>query len=325
MNEGSMSEQQRSGPPAAAEQRPLPASLRRNAPLVPVDSAGGRALSAVIAILTFLAALCAGGAELIAASSSQWRSAVSQEVTIQVRPSTQRDIEADVDQAAALARQVAGVAAVEPFSKEESERLLEPWLGTGLDFSDLPVPRLIVLKLDADAKPDFGPLRQALSEHVPGATVDDHAMWVSRLSTMANTIIAVGSVLVCLVLVAAGLAVTFATRGAMAGNREVVDVLHFVGANDAYIAAEFQRRFFRLGLRGSAVGAGAALLLTVLLGWLTSSWRASPAGDQLEALFGSFSIGWRGYGVAVGIALVVSMITGVVSGITVRRFLNDTG
>jgi cell division transport system permease protein len=42
-------------------------------------------------------------------------------------------------------------------------------------------------------------------------------------------------------------------------------------------------------------------------------------------LFGSFSIGWRGYGVAVGIALVVSMITGVVSGITVRRFLNDTG
>ena len=52
------------------EHRPLPASLRRNAPLVPVDSAGGRALAAVIAILTFLAALCAGGAELVAASSA---------------------------------------------------------------------------------------------------------------------------------------------------------------------------------------------------------------------------------------------------------------
>jgi cell division transport system permease protein len=160
---------------------------------------------------------------------------------------------------------------------------------------------------------------------VPGATLDDHALWASRLSTMANTIIGIGVVLVVLVLVAAGLAVTFATRGAMAGNREVVDVLHFVGANDDYIAKEFQRRFFRLGLRGSAMGAGAALALTILLGALAGSWRASPAGDQIEALFGSFGIGWRGYGIVVFIALIVALITALVSRLTVRRFLNETG
>src|SRR5690349_19354898 len=90
-------------------QRALPASHRRNAPLVPVDSAGGRALAAVIAILTFLAALCAGGAELIATSSQQWRSDIAREVTIQVRPNAQRSIQADVDKAVALARQTPGV------------------------------------------------------------------------------------------------------------------------------------------------------------------------------------------------------------------------
>ena len=73
---------------------------------------------------------------------------------------------------------------------------------------------------------------------------------------------------------------------------------------------------------GSAVGAGAALALTLVLGLFAQSWRASPAGDQLEALFGSFSIGWRGYGVAILIALAVSAITGIVSRVTVRRFLN---
>lgn len=306
-------------------QRPLPASLRRNAPLVPLDSAGGQALAAVIAILTFLAALCAGGAELIATNSAQWRSDIAREVTIQVRPNAQRPIEADVERAVALARQAPGVAQVQPFSKTESERLLEPWLGTGLDFNDLPVPRLIVIKLKEEAKPDFSALRQALKEQVPGATLDDHALWVSRLSTMANTIIGIGVALVALVLVAAGLAVTFATRGAMAGNREVVDVLHFVGANDDFIAREFQRRFFRLGLRGSAVGAGVALVLTTIAGWITGSWRASPAGDQIEALFGSFSIGWRGYAVVVLIALAVALITGIVSRLTVRRFLNGNG
>jgi cell division transport system permease protein len=142
---------------------------------------------------------------------------------------------------------------------------------------------------------------------------------------MANTIIAVGVVLVALVLVAAGLAVTFATRGAMAGNREVVDVLHFVGANDDFIAKEFQRRFFKLGLRGSTAGAGAAMLLTTILGLASQYGRASPSGDQIEALFGSFSISWRGYGVVILIALVVALVTGIVSRLTVRRFLNGNG
>src|SRR5919107_2883664 len=258
---------------AASDQdrRRLPASLSRNAPLVPMDSAGGQAFAAVIAILTFLAALCAGGAELVAASSAQWRSEIAREVTIQIRPNAQRSIDQDVERAVALARQAPGVEAAQAFSRGESERLLEPWLGTGLDFNDLPVPRIIVIKLRDEVRPDFTPLRQSLQEQVPGATLDDHGLWVSRLSTMANTIISIGVFLVTLVLVAAGLAVIFATRGAMASNREGVEVLHFVGADDDFIAREFQRRFFRLGLRGSIVGAGAALVLTTTLGLVTSS------------------------------------------------------
>src|SRR5919107_4008809 len=307
------------------QKRSLPASLSRNAPLVPVDSAGGQAFAAVIAILTFLAALCAGGAELVAASSTQWRSEIAREVTIQIRPNAQRSIDQDVERAVALARQAPGVEQAQAFSKEESERLLEPWLGTGLDFNDLPVPRLIVIKIKEEVRPDFTPLRQSLQEQVPGATLDDHGLWVSRLSTMANTIISIGVFLVTLVLVAAGLAVIFATRGAMASNREGVEVLHFVGANDDFIAKEFQRRFFRLGLRGAAIGAGGAMILTLILGLVTRSWRASPTGDQIEALFGAFTISWRGYGIVVLIALFVAVITGIVSRLTVRRFLNESG
>jgi cell division transport system permease protein len=307
------------------QKRALPASLSRNAPLVPVDSAGGQALAAVIAILTFLAALCAGGAQLVAASSAQWRSEIAREVTIQIRPNPQRSIDQDVAQATALARQTPGVEEAQPFSKQESERLLEPWLGTGLNFNDLPVPRLIVIKIKDGTRPDLTPLRQSLQKDIPGASLDDHALWVSRLSTMANTIIGIGVFLTVLVLVATAMAVIFATRGAMAGNREVVDVLHFVGANDDFIAREFQRRFFRLGLRGSAIGAGAALILTIGLGFVTRSWRASPAGDQIEALFGAFTIGWSGYAVVVLIALLVAIVTGIVSRLTVRRFLNENG
>ncbi|MFH6785415.1 MULTISPECIES: cell division protein FtsX [Methylobacterium] len=299
----------------------LPPTLRRNAPLVPTDTSAGRALAAVIAILTFLAALCAGGAEIVASSAAQWQGSVAQEVTIQIRPGPGRDTEADVAKAAALASATPGIAATRPFTKAESERLLEPWLGSGLDLGDLPVPRLITVRLAGT--PDLGSLRQRLAEALPGvASLDDHALWLSRLSTMANTVVGVGVVVVGLVLLATGLAVTFATRGAMAGNREVVEVLHFVGADADFIAREFQRRFFRLGLRGGAIGAAAALAVIGAGGALARLWRAGPAGDEIEALFGGFAIGWRGYASVVLIGVIASVVTAVVSRLTVRRFLD---
>ncbi|KQP10914.1 cell division protein FtsX [Methylobacterium sp. Leaf99] len=301
---------------------PLPATLRRNAPLVPTDSSASRALAAVIAILTFLAALCAGAAEIVASSADQWQGTVAQEVTIQVRPSPGRDLDADVARAETLAKATPGIASTRVFSKAEAERLLEPWLGSGLDLSDLPVPRLVTLRLAESARPDLKPLRASLAEALPGvASLDDHALWLRRLSTMANTFVGVGVGLVALVLVATGLAVVFATRGAMAGNREVVEVLHFVGADDDFIARAFQRRFFRLGLRGGIIGSLAALLAFALAGLLAGAWRTGPAGEEIEALFGAFHIGWRGYASVLLIGVIASVVTGIVSRLTVRRFL----
>ncbi|HSP26350.1 MAG TPA: ABC transporter permease, partial [Saliniramus sp.] len=254
--------------------------MKRNAPLVPVDSAASRSLVAVIAILTFLAALCAGAAELVATSSAQWQASVANEATIQVRPQAQRDTEELVAEAVAIARATPGIVAAEPFSLAQSERLLEPWLGAGLDLGELPVPRLIVLRVAEDDAVDFAALRRELSA-VPGASLDDHAQWLARLSSMAQTIVGIGAALVVLVLVATGLAVAFATRGAMAGNKGIVEVLHYVGARDSYIAAEFQNRFLRLGLKGGITGGAAAIVLFVILSMISSSWRASPAGDQI--------------------------------------------
>lgn len=307
--------------PATSE---TPAGLGRGAPLVPLDSASGRSLAAVIAILTFLAALAAGAAELVASASAGWQGAVAREATIQLRPLSGRDIEADLVRAAELARATPGIVAARIMPRAEAERLVEPWLGQasgGLDLAGLPLPRLVVLSLQPGARPDLDGLRRRLGEALPRATLDDHALWLERLSAMANAFVATSLGVVGLVLVASGLAVAFATRGAMAGNREVVEVLHLVGATDDFIAREFQRRFFLLGLRGSLAGALAALALIALCSAMARLWRTSPAGDQIEALFGSVAIGWRGYAAAALIAGIVSAVTAVVSRRTVTRYL----
>jgi cell division transport system permease protein len=303
------------------KERRLPTNLRRDQPLVPVDNVAGRALMAVIAILTFLASLSAGAAVLAARASDQWRGAISNEMTIQVRPDSHRKIDDDVARAVMLASGLKEVESVRAVPKAESDKLLEPWLGTGLDLVELPVPRLIVLKLRTDAAPDLAGFATTLRREIPTATLDDHRLWVRRLSAMAGTIIASGFAIVLLVLTAAALAVAFATRGAMAGSRDSVEVLHFVGAKDDFIAREFQSRFIRLGLRGGLFGGLAAIATIGVLGFLASRWSATPEAEQLQALFGAFEIGWTGYGAVILVALVVAVIAGLVSRFTVRRHL----
>jgi cell division transport system permease protein len=308
---------------ADAELGPLPEALKRNQSLVPSDSSAGRALVTVIAILTFLAALAAGAAQLVASASADWNSSVAREATIQVRPNPQRDIEADVATAADIARTDVAVETVRVYSKAEAESLLSPWLGNSLDLVELPVPRLIVLTVKAGAHPDFVALRAKLEAAVPGTTVDDHRAWIARLSAMANTVVLGALVIVGLVLTAAALAIASATRGAVASNKEILEVLHFVGADDRFIAREYQRRFLGLGLKGGLIGSGAAVLCLAITGMATNYWRASPGGDQIEALFGSFEIGYWGYAAVVAIAVVVACVTAVVSRLTVQRHLRS--
>jgi|SRR5882724_2125195 len=302
-------------PPRAEADDALP---RSDASIVPADSISGRALLAVIAIMTFLAALTLGAVTLVRSASGDWQAAVAREVTIQLRPSEQREIEADIRKAAAIASAMPGVASVRPYSKEESAQLLEPWLGSGLVLGELPVPRLIVVRLAPGGAPDFAALRQQLAA-IPGATLDDHRGFVDRMRAIARSAVAVGLSVLALVLAAAMMSVMFATRGAMAANRQIIEVLHVVGAKHGFIAAEFQRHFLLLGLKGGAVGGAAAMALFALAG-VASGWSG---GGDAAALFGNLSLGPEGYGAIVGLIVLIAAVTAGTSRLTVRRTLKE--
>ncbi|GAC1335517.1 MAG: ABC transporter permease [Beijerinckiaceae bacterium] len=297
--------------------------LRRDMPLVPAASIAGRALVTVIAIMTFLASLSAGSAFLIADASRGWQSSVAQEATIQVRPTVGRDLDAETSKAADIARRTPGVADVRTFTAAESQHLLEPWLGSGLDLSELPVPRMIVVRKVPGENFDAEALRKNLAPEVPAATFDDHSQWLSRLSIMTRTVVGVAVLVFGLVLTAMLLAVAFATRGAMAGNREIIDVLHFVGAEDSYIAREFQRHFLRLGLRGGIIGAGLAAATFFVLSAFARLSPATVSGDQMETMFGGFGLKPPGYFAIAAICVGIAFLTGAISRAIVFRHLRS--
>jgi cell division transport system permease protein len=210
------------------ERPQVPARARNLSPIVPRASIAGRALVAVVAIMTFLASITTGAVLLVSASAAEWQSEVASEITVQVRPSAGRDLDRDAAAVAEAMRAQPGILEIRPFTKAESAKLLEPWLGSGLSFDDLPVPRVIVARVQPGAALDLAALRTRVTQVAPSASVDDHRAWIERMRSMSGATVLAGIGILALVIVATIISVSFATRGAMAANRPIVEVLHFV-------------------------------------------------------------------------------------------------
>ena len=242
------------------ERPQVTAKARNLSPIVPRASISGRALVAVVAIMTFLASITTGAVLLVSASAAEWQSEVASEITIQIRPAAGRDLDRDAAAVTEAMRTQAGIVEVRPFSKDESAKLLEPWLGSGLSIDQLPVPRVIVARVQPGTTLDLAALRARVTQAAPSATVDDHRAWIERMRSMTGATVAAGIGILALVIITTIISVSFATRGAMAANRPIVEVLHFVGAGDSYIANRFLRHFLMLGLEGGLIGGGVAML-----------------------------------------------------------------
>jgi cell division transport system permease protein len=260
---------------------------------------------------------------LVSASAAEWQSDVASEITIQVRPAAGRDLDADAVAVAQAMRTQPGIIEVRPFTKQESAKLLEPWLGSGFSLDDLPVPRVIVARVQPGSTLDLAALRSRVTEVTPTASVDDHRAWIERMRSMIGATMLAGIGILALVIVATIISVSFATRGAMAANRPIVEVLHFVGAGDRYIANRFLRHFLRLGLEGGLIGGGVAMLgfgfSESIAGWFSGT----PVGDQFAALLGTFSLRPSGYLALAAQAVLIAAITAWASRRTLFATLDD--
>jgi cell division transport system permease protein len=300
-----------------------PLGQKRAAPIVPERSVAGRTLVLLIAIMTFLSGVTLGGVVLVQKSAVAWSSDVGREVTIQLRPVEGEVMESNIRTAIALAEATPGVARAYVLSIEDSEKLLEPWLGTGLDLSTLDIPRLVVVELSDTRDVDLSMLARDIAT-INGATLDTHAAWRQQLNTMAGTIVFSGLLVLALIVLATVLAVVFATRGTMASNREIVDVLHFIGASNSFIAGEFQGRFLSLGLRGGLIGGIGAVVFFFLVAGAAGSIIPDIASAQLSFFVGRFSLGIDGILGIAAVVPVIAALTAITSRLTVRRFLSQT-
>ena len=258
---------------AAAAGVPAAAQLRRN--LLPGMHAPMRTFMVAVAVMVFLATLAAGAVLLVRLATTEWTAGVVSEATAQLLPgdgeSTQALL-ARAEKAAAVLRKQPGVREARVLSARENRALLEPWLGSAGLSAELPLPALIAIRLDRTRPAAIETLRQALRKAgMRDVQVDAHGRWVRELSDLSRTALWLGIGVLALLVVALVLLVSHAARAALQANRETLQVLHLIGAQDRFIARQVQRHFLRTAFLAAFGGVAAAWLTLLLLAFLAPS------------------------------------------------------
>ncbi|EJF98334.1 hypothetical protein MEI_00833 [Bartonella vinsonii subsp. arupensis Pm136co] len=286
-------------------------------PIIPSGNISGRALVAVIAIMTFLSSLTLIGVDLVQRAAKGWSNQISYEATIQIRPIENVDIEKALYDAVKLVKTFHGVQDAKIVDQTATEKLLEPWLGTGLSLNELPLPRLIIVTLNEKEAINFQAINNAIKTQIPGGQFDDHRVWIDRFTTMAHTTVFIGFSILMLVLSSLILTVIFSTRNALAENAHIINVLYFLGTETLFIARQFDWHFFKTALRGALYGGITSILLFAAFILWTNYNLGRIETSQITAMFGHLSISSIPYGKIIGLIFFVSLLTMLTNRMTI--------
>ena len=151
------------------------------------------------------------------------------------------------------------IANVKQVSENNLRELLAPWIGSGDALQDMSLPVVLDITLkDGKESLDEGKLKTALAEIEPTIELDAHNSWAEVFAAFIRILQGLAVVLVGTILGAMALMIVFSARASLHLHERTVNLLHAMGAEDLYIARQFQNEHFKIGLRSAGIGATVA-------------------------------------------------------------------
>jgi cell division transport system permease protein len=282
---------------------------------LPVDKdAASRFVQWLVMVLVFMAAIAATIGAYTGALLDHWDRSITGTLTVQLPSRTAGEPNEPIAAILTALQAHPDVANAAAVPREKVVTLLEPWLGERGTISDLPLPALI----DVDLRtPDAGAaarVAEAVAKAAPDAVVDDHRVWLSRVTNLAEGVGIVAFSLLAVLAAALGLTVIFATRASLTEFHDVIEVLHLVGARDDHIAGQFARRALFQALLGGVLGLALFAPTLAAIAWLASRVQAG--------IFPDVSLPVSHWIVLAALPIAAGLLAMATAHVTVRRALH---
>ena len=235
-------------------------------------------MQVIISIAVFIFAITLSGVLAVNSMIGNWNRSILGSLTVQVIPSQNPNQEKALSETLAhqekvvdFLRSVNGVLKVTPLTNEQLGELLTPWLGDDISINELPVPRIIDVKIDSDANINFSQLSKDLNSVSPLASLDNHKLWLNKLIAFADGLKMIATTILLLVSLITSGAIFYTTKMSLGLQRGVIEILHIIGAKDTYIAQQYARHMGALGFIGGLGGIVFAIPAIFFIGNLASA------------------------------------------------------
>lgn len=293
--------------------------------------ASARFLPWIIGFMVYLCALAVAAALLVDRLSDHWRQGLIGNLTVELPFAPDLGVGAraeQLDRGLDIITATPGVTGAAVLDDAQIADLLRPWLGVDAGTLDIPLPTMIAVTRHPEAPIDLPELQRRLESVAPGARVEDHGEWIDDALSFLRSLQFLAAALSALALGVAAMTVVFVTRTGLAIHRSVIEIVHVIGAPDAYIAQQFQAQSLRLGIFGGIIGVGLAAM-TILgldrvmgaggVGGIMGSGSGAATADGGMAL--DFRLlPWQ-WAVLALLPLAVALIAMITARLTVMRTL----
>jgi len=277
-------------------------------------------LPILISLMVFLSTITLAGLLSINSVLNEWNNGISGSLTVQIMPAKNTNkekskLETIKQQEAAilLLKSTKGIIDATPLSDKELSKLIKPWLGDSVDINQLPVPRLIDVKLDKKTNIDYNKLSEKLSKKAPLASVDNHKLWLSKLIKLGDGLKALASSIFVLIIITTSITIAYATKTGLELHKNIIEILYLMGAKDTYIAQQYARRNSFLGFLGGLVG--------VLLSIPAIQTISNIASEIQGGIISQINLGFSDWMLILLLPILSSLLATISAYYTVKRTL----
>lgn len=277
-------------------------------------------LKIMISIAVFLFAVTLAGVLSINSMLVNWNSSILGSLTVQIIPvngvDRQKAKEETIVQeqrAVALLEAMPEAKKVTPLNEDQLQRLLKPWLGDDVDIQNLPMPRLIDVKLKRGAEINFKVLAEKLAKIAPQASLDNHKLWLNKLINFAGGLKILALSILFLVIGVTSGAIFYTTQTSLGLHKDIIEILHILGAKDTYIAQQYSKRTAFLGFVGGLIGVVIAIPTIFLIAHLA---------QQIEGgIINEAKLSWRAWMMILSLPIFSGLVAMNTAYYTVKRTL----
>ena len=273
-------------------------------------------LTVVVAVSVFLFAITLSGVLGINTMFENSRKQVVTNFTVQVLPlPNYEDSKKDLLNVVSFLERYPNINQVSVLSDTEIRALLEPWLGNNVDVELLPIPKLLDVKINPNKNFDYKELTIRLSEVSAQASINDHNLWLSRLLKFINSLKVLALTVLILVATASITAIIYAAQTSLNVHKEIINILHIMGATDKYIAINYVKQITQSSIIAGIIGTFIAIPAIIVIGNMA---KAIEAG-----IFNSVTFGIEDWLIIFMLPLATAILVATTAYITIIKTLRN--